>query len=242
MDMFIKKSIIPLVLVSATAFSVYTIATASAQHNGVDQQKNVDIGSKIETLNYDHTALKIKDKELLIYTDNDENEYAMKNNEIVGFFQNKKVTDKSNTPFVISQKRSLDSVLSSPLLSKINIDDYQLESSDYVASYNETTFVFSKYINDIKTNDGVYIAINDDDSLSSFSAPRQGLFDNLVTDITAKDVTKFIEEKLNSDFSGVKYDIDNMYIDYVDGKYVVVSLVSLYYNDYNDSVTLLYNL
>lgn len=242
MDMFIKKSIIPLVLVSATAFSVYTIATASAQHSSVEQQKNVEIGSKTETLSYDYTALKIKDKELLIYTDSDDNEYAMKDNEIVGFLQNKKVNEKSNTPVVLSQTKSLDSVLSSPLLSNINLDDYQLDSNDYISSYNETTFVFSKYINGIKTNDGVYIAINDDGSLSSFSAPRQGLFDNLVTDVTSNDVAKYVEEKLNNDFPGVKHDIDNMYIDYVDGKYVVVSFATLYYNDYNDSTILLYNL
>lgn len=102
------------------------------------------------------------------------------------------------------------------------------------------TYTYSKYINEILTNEGIYIALNEDGTLSAFSAPRVGLFDNLVADVTKEKVEKYVDEQVKKTYGNVEYKLSNMLIDYVNNKYVIKCLIGLNFENYLDSTEILY--
>lgn len=244
MVMFIKKNFLSLFLILISIFSIFYVSSVSAKYSDIEKAKNIKIGDKEVNLKYEYSDIEVKGKKLLVYKDVNDNEYVMKGDDLVGFLESKKITKDYVNKSQIVKKYSTSKIKSLPLIAStgINLDGYIQDSINYIESYGETTYTYSKYINDIKTNDGVYISLNSDGSLSAYSAPRQGLFDKLTTNVTSEDVTKYINDKIRSNFNDINFDIDNIYIDYVDEKYVVVCNVSLDYGDYIDSITMLYDL
>ena len=237
---FIKKSILPILAISICILSVYIVTNVSAVSKNIELHKDIDIGDNVINLDYESNIKSSNGEELLIYNDNDKNQYIIKDNNIVGYLQNKKITRKESEAFN-KVKYSTDDIKVMPLLSNIKFDDYKLESINYVESYNETYYTYFKYINNIKVNDNVVVSFNDDGTMSSYSAPRQDFFDNLKTNITSEKIKKYVETEV-ARYNSKKYELEAMYIDYRDGKYVVVCDVALYYDEYIDSVELLYSL
>lgn len=175
------------------------------------------------------------------YKDVEGNQYIYKNNEIVGFLKNKSYKE-ANSDKKSMIKYSVDDLEKEPLLSNINFKNYVLDNVQYFEDYNETIYTFSKYINDIKTNDGIYVSFDNDGTLASFAASRQGLFDNIETKITSNDVKKYVEEVVKKEYNVKEYNIDYMYIDYQDSKYVVYCVVGLQYDNYRTTAEILYEL
>ena len=76
----------------------------------------------------------------------------------------------------------------------------------------------------------------------SYSAPRQGLFENLDTTVTKDDIEIYIDEYMNKNFKDVNYKIDSLVIDYINKKYVVDCYIEVSLEEYVDVINIQYNL
>lgn len=247
MDMYSNKKNL-LFCVSICIFVILSIFTTINVNALVISNKNnieITVNNNVVDLKYKKEVNRTKQEKILAYEDSNKNEYAIINNEVVGFFQSKHYSNEyakknmfnKSSESVINNSKELLS-----LYSNIDLDDYILTETNYSNTYRETSFNYSKYINDIKTNDGVIVSINDDGTLASFLAPRQGLFDNLKTSVTKSKVENFIKDVMSKKYSGVDYEISYMTIDYQEEKYVVDSLIVIKYINYNETINILYDL
>lgn len=249
MDTFIKKSL--LFITIFICFAIYFIK-GNAMSKNIEYIKEMNINNEKINLKYINEITEIHGKYLQAYKDDSNNEYAFINNKIVGFYQNKKIQNKINLNndqqnFEKKSKEliSLYSNVNKNLISaysNINLDDYILSDSYYNKTYDEISYTYSKYINGIKTNDGVIISLNSDGTLASYMAPREGLFDNLKTSVNQDIVEKYINKIIDEKYNGIEYKIEYMIIDYQNNKYVVDNLIALNYKDYWETVNIIYNL
>lgn len=205
--------------------------------------KNISVNNSSIKLNLKKEYTNTTNKNILAYEDENKNEYAIKDNEIIGFFQKKSILEseiKLSDSKLNTTKTSLQQLISN--YSTINLNDYVLSKTSYNGDYNETSYTYSKFINGIKTNDGVIVSINSDGTLASFLAPRQGLFDKLKTSVNSVKVANYVKSVMEKNYSGISYEIKYMTIDYKDNKYIVDSLIVLKYSDYDSTINIYYDL
>ena len=241
-----KKNFVLLTLIIMSIIAsccIYKSLSASAAKIDIQYKTVLSLNGSEKELKYIKTYEKIKDDYLTIYSDDSNDEYLLKDNKIVGYLQDKEIDEIEQLSGIENKKiyRSVDDIKKDPMLSGIDFNNYSFDGTKYIDSYKETLYTFSKYINGIKTNDGIYVSINDDGSVSAFGATRQHLFDNLITSVTKEDVENYIANEIKK-YNASSYDIESMIINYVDEKYVVECLIGLDYEDYRDTATLYYNM
>ena len=240
MVMFIKKRNYIFILVLALfGLALSNIITANAKSNNIEYEKEISVRGKNISIKYEKDINSLLNNNIVAYMDDEGNEYALKGDKIIGILYKKNEMNLSNNTMQNEDINPIE-VLSKD--SDINLDEYVLNKKVYNKTYNETTYTYSKYINNIETNDSVILSINSDGSLSSFLIPKEGMFDNLKTSVTTNDVIKYIDEQIKKEYKNIKYEIKYMMIDYQDNKYVVDSLVSLDFEKYHDTINIIYDL
>lgn len=241
MAMFIKNIKYTILVLSLIIFGLCFINHNTAQAEET-MSRVIEINNTSILLHYINDVINKSGKKVEVYTDSQFNQWILENDKVVGYKKNKNY----NVPISIedfSEKYGISYLKTIPVISEnVNLDNYTLDSIGYSNDCGEATYTFSRYINDLKTNDGVYITLNEDGSLASYSAPRQGLFDNLITDVTAEDVEKYIDSEIKRIYNISDYTINYMYIDYSDSKYYVYSTIGLQYDTYRTSVEVIFNL
>ena len=123
------------------------------------------------------------------------------------------------------------------------LNDYELTKTNIVESYGEINYVFTKEIDGYQVNDSITISLDMNGDLVSFVANRQGLFDNYKNiTIDDNDVLDFIDDEINTNYSGVDYVIENQIIDFVNNQLVLANYIRLEYPNYISSTILYYDL
>lgn len=214
MKEYIKKEILPIVLIIVIVGGINLIVMLYVGRSSIPQYKQIEIKDRIIDLKFDK---ELDDK--LVYKDALDNKYIIKDNRIISYIKNIDNFGLNN------YKNELD-IKSDEIeeLLNINLKDYKLRKEN-----NE--YFYQKYINDIKTSDGIYIKTNKEGLITHIRTNKIGVFDNLVSDIT-KDKIICINEK-------DKYKIKDILIDYNNSNYVVECLVE---GENIDPVEIVYNL
>lgn len=247
----IKKYILFIIVVAILVCVVSIIFYMKSKVEYVNQKIKLNIGNENINLSYSK-AVDISDgTRLMVYQDSKKDEYIFKNNKLVGYLKNRKITEKKEKSKEI-KKYTIKDFKSMPMLKDINFDGYVFDGERYIDSYNETEYVYIKYINGIKTNDSISISFTDDGKISSFDASRAGLFNNLKTNVTKEKVEKYVEEYIkemqkngkigHKDNSPINYEIDYMFINVKDNKYFVEVGVVLDNKEYKRTIVVTYDL
>lgn len=191
-----------------------------------------------------------------IYKDEDENEYIYVDDKLVGFIKDREISSGTNTINMqnVSQA-SANSIISANSQKVMNLaeniidsdytmlNDYELTKTNIVESYGEINYVFTKEIDGYQVNDSITISLDMNGDLVSFVANRQGLFDNYKNiTIDDNDVLDFIDDEINTNYSGVDYVIENQIIDFVNNQLVLANYIRLEYPNYISSTILYYDL
>lgn len=237
---FIIVGMLTLVVFSGTVFALNS--SASEMNTKVINFMNKDVELKLTQHN---NATKIG--KMNVYKDEELNQYILKGEKLVGYFKEKEInptTRKAKSEFSKLNGREIaDNFVKSIIDYEATIfEKYKFDKVDYVESYNEYNYTYSKYINGILTNDGITISLDENGNLMSYSAPRQGLFDNLDTPVTKNDIEIYIDEYMNKNFKDVDYKIDSLVIDYINKKYVVDCYIEVSFEEYVDVINIQYNL
>lgn len=190
-----------------------------------------------------------------IYADNQDNQYIYVDENLVGFIkdrnlkENNQISRQSMTVnqanILISQNRLNVTNFARNIIdtNHTSLNDYQLTKTNFVESYDELNYVFTKEIDGYKVNDSITISTDLNGEIVSFVANRQGDFDNYKNmTIDDEDVLDFIESEITTNYDNVDYVIENQIIDFVDNKLVLANYIKLEYPDYISSTILYYDL
>lgn len=238
MDMFIRRK--KILFIIGMLITISLISATYAKKDDLELYKTIYLNNNNISLKFD-AKIKTHNDIVTVYKDKVSNEYLFKNENMIGFLENKRI-EKNITTKTDNVKIETSDIQKNEMLKNINLNDYKLDNVIYTKDYGEMFYTYVKYINDIKTNDFVDISFNVDGTLSSYSAPNQGIFDHLITRIKQKDINEFIKRTMEKKYKNVKYNIESTYLDYQNDKYIVVCDVTLYYNDYNEMTELIFSL
>lgn len=196
-----------------------------------------------------------------IYKDSNDNQYIYNSNDkLVGYLKERTITKENNETLKLStSKISFDSITSSfsankDLKLKINefvksiidtektsFNKYKLEKIDYVESYNEINFVYTKHIDGYKVNDSITVSVDINGEIVSFVANRQGMFDNLTDiNINGAELNDYILNSVGEEFEYTDYEVFSQLIDNVDGKIVLANYVKIILEDGTSTSTIVY--
>lgn len=196
-----------------------------------------------------------------IYKDSNDNQYIYNsNNNLVGYLKERTITKENNEMLKLTiNKISSDSIVNSfstnnDLKSKINefvksiintektsFDKYELTKIDYVESYNEINFVYTKHIDGYKVNDSITVSVDLNGEVVSFVANRQGMFDNLTEiNINETELNDYILAEIEKEFKYADYEIFSQLIDNVDGKIVLANYIKIVLEDGTSTSTIVY--
>lgn len=202
--------------------------------NRAEEIKNIDFLGENINLKLNTYNKKVGSEVLNLYKDDYNNEYIYKNNKLVGYLQNKEINDISSNLFSTYKKSAINYRLKADEYAKIFIDEnltnfnnYTFEKESYVESYNEINFLYTKYINEFKTNDSINVALNLDGTLSSISATRQGIFNDLELQVNNEQIKDFVSKYMSKNYMNLKYSILETLINQVDNKFVVETIVAI---------------
>ena len=124
---------------------------------------------------------------------------------------------------------------------KTSFDKYELTKIDYVESYNEINFVYTKHIDGYKVNDSITVSVDLNGEVVSFVANRQGMFDNLTEiNINETELNDYILAEIEKEFKYTDYEIFSQLIDNVDGKIVLANYIKIVLEDGTSTSTIVY--
>lgn len=167
-----------------------------------------------------------------IYEDANSNQYIYDGDELVGFLKGKKedkILKKQSSEKVLSLDEEANKIFKELAGDRENL--YVLTKKSYVDSYDEYTYTYVRMINNIKTNDTIYISFNSNGVLMSFSKDRAGLFDNLSVKIDEQEALELIKNQVLDKYKSNDYDINDKFIDYVNDTFVISYYVGIQLSD-----------
>lgn len=188
-----------------------------------------------------------------IYKDSNKDQYIYDTDgKMVGYLKDRKITKDNNK--VMSKSQVKNSLTNENLKAKVyqfaksivdtsktSIDKYELTKIDYVESYNEINFVFTKTVDGYKVNDSITISTDLNGEIVSFVANRQGLFDHIKEiNVDEKELDQYITKVVNSEYKCSDFEVFSRLVDYVDGKIVISNYVKLIYDDGMQDATIVY--
>ena len=185
--------------------------------------RKIMFGDKKISIDYNR-----KYNELSYYLDKDNNEYIFKNDKLVGYLKN---INKFELNKESENDIKINNIEEITKLFEINLENYILEK-------NNNDYLYIKYINDIKTSDGIFVSLSENGTLERYESSKIGLFDNLITQVTKEEVEEYIKEEVSKMSKFSKYRIIDMVIDYKKRKYLVDCLIEIDENE----MEIVYNL
>ena len=219
---YIKKEILPMVIIAVVVGGLNLAAILRAYRGPAPKYREIILTDKTIKLEFDRISNESDD--ILIYKDKDNSRYLIKDNKLIGYIKN---IDN----FGLKKKKNLNYKIGEvEELFNVTLKDYKLNKIN-----NE--YFYQKYINDIKTSDGIYIEVNDEGIIIESKINKIGIFDDLVTDITI-DKINCVKNEINKNINQ-KYEIKDVLIDYNDSNYVLYCLVD---GENINSAEIVYNL
>lgn len=114
---------------------------------------------------------------------------------IYGYFDVSKMSQADKSPSI--QMRSNDQIekdiAEDFIMSKVtNFDKYTLNYQNYVEDTGLTTYVYSYYIDNINTDDYIFVMVNNNSEIVSYGLPNEGKFDSIDLDEFDLDQTRVL--------------------------------------------------
>lgn len=247
--MKLKNIFIPMIMIVVFCIGILTIR--AMELNKLVKTVNLPKGNTVE-IKYVSNE-KIDSKTIQLYKDQNENEYLFLDNELIGYFKEVDITSpnsiaKLNSETINDKKENYEAIafdIAKEIVNKekTSFADYKLTSNNYVTSYGEFSYTYSKFIDGYITTDSITILLDNNGNLSSFTASRQGIFDKYKDiKIDKEKVNNFIVEEMKKNYSNIEnYKVQNQFITFTNEKLTLeiqvelehtsneFSLISLYY-------------
>lgn len=253
-----KLLIISGILVTVLCYGV--LSTKASQNQKIVKSlsalDNKEISIKLSELKT------YNNKKYEVFKDNNQNQYIYSNNDLVGFYKDKnsatnqsaseKVTftpEKKKVMKANYQDIATNIVENIINKEKTNMSNYELTDSYFQESYNEFTYTYTKLIDGYHTTDSITVSLDVNGELSSFSAPRQGIFNKYENiKINKNDVNDFIKEEIEKNVSGntnedtfVNYAVENKILNIINDKPILKIYIALNYENHIESTILSYD-
>lgn len=231
--------------------------------SAISKPKNKTISfyneEKIELTHY--KKMNVSGNTSSIYKDSKDNQYIYNSNDkLVGYIKERAITKDNNDKQKLKKNKvSSESIASdfsanNDLKSKINefvksiidtektsFDKYELTKIDYVESYDEINYVYTKHIDRYKVNDSITVSVDLNGDIVSFVANRQGMFDNLTEiNINEAELNNHILMEIEKEFEYTDYEIFSQLIDHVDGEIVLSNYIKIVLEDGTSNSTIVY--
>ena len=201
-----KHKILPIIIIILITIICDIPLIIDYVKNQVQDRINIKVNDKNIDLKFER-----KIDNLLVYKDKEENKYLIKNNKIVGY--NKNITNLG-----LNDKKGEFDLNIDLVENNKNIFGYNLEN--YVLEKENNEYLYLKYINNIKTSDGIYIKLNKDGVITHFKINKIDFFDDLITNVTKAQIYNYIDQQMKK-YDILNYRVRDMIIDYQDSNYIV---------------------
>lgn len=167
--------------------------------------KEANLSDKYENLLKKENAVtyKYSNYDVEVYTDEENTEYLLKDERLVGFIKKiepSEIAIKMNSIGI--NKQHAYEIANTYCKSNINnFEQYVFVENKYIDSYKEYNIVFNKKIGEYQTMDLILIAVNKHGEITAFAAPNQGEFDKYRNiEVDNIKVSEFIENELNNKY------------------------------------------
>ena len=213
--------------------------------NNISNIKNLTLNSENLDLKYQY-SLKYDAKEIDIYTDIFNTEYALNGNSLLGFIKDADTVKISalKSDSSLTHGQILDVAINYLSKNLSNFNEYELVSINYVSSYNEYTITYMNKCCGYKTLDVAEVNITPVGEIVSFYANNQKImsqYENSNISINQAETNEFIEKSLSDKYSYIpSYEIEDKILTIIDNKLAVQYYLSMELQDgYNDSEILI---
>lgn len=111
--------------------------------------------------------------------------YFMNEDGVYGYFDVSKISpiDETSTGYAFLNNQVQKAVVEEFIISKVvDFEKYTLNYCNYVEDTGLTTYVYSYYIDDINTDDHIFVMISNDNQIVAYGVPNEGKFNNINLD------------------------------------------------------------
>lgn len=227
-----RKTMLGIGVLAVVAVSALTLWAGHVKAQG---RVNITIQGRSIPMTFRETISLHGSDKLEVYEDGNQDAYTLRDGRVVGYLRNRDLEEVVATPqkWNATQTEAIQSKAEELLIQTFEVDvsKYQLEDISYIDSYQEVALSYTRYVDGLKTNDGIYISLDRNGELSFFSAPRQGNFDTLAGKVSKDAVVAFVEQEMARREDVTSYDLEDMVIDIGTDGYVVNCYVSLNHGD-----------
>ncbi|MDQ2086958.1 hypothetical protein RBH29_11015 [Herbivorax sp. ANBcel31] len=211
-----KLLLVVLILSIIMSSAIYVLGNTNINTNNrekIDQTVDSEIHVKCKNdkldikLKYDYSLnLPNSKSKIHTYTNETKDEYFVdENQKIVGVHYNQKELNRKPNLNVNQLKK----IAQKEVERYIDIKDYDFETYRYSEHLQNYTFVWTKYINKIKTVDSIQVTVNNKGELISTVMPHVGLFDANDREkielsknhINKKEADELLDKAINNNFS-----------------------------------------
>lgn len=239
-------------IISAVFFVFFVTGIVNASIGNIETEKTISfINNDNLMIEYSRKYVTSDKKEILIYEDEENNEYFYKKGNLVAYVRNETLVDDSVESVVHNSYNAMEisnvpeenieyfenianDYLNTLITkkSRSSSSNYELIDATYLDATKEYSYIYSKKIGNYIVNDGILISVDKNGDLVSYSGAQQGLYDNYYNiTIDEQDVSDFIEESMIEN-NITNYEINTQFINFVDNKLVLQTGITII-NDNN---------
>ncbi len=217
---YILNEVVPIVLIAFFIGSANLFVRFKQSVRYIPEHRKIMVGENEIGIDYEGELNNIS-----YFKDEYDNAYNLENGRIKNYYKN---YDRFSLDDELDSGFKLEKIEDIKELFNVDLDNYKLQR-------NKTEYLYTKYINDIKTSEGIYVLLDENGTILKYESNNIGKFDRLKSNVTQDKVLRHIEE-----FDQIKdksnYKLLDMMIDYEDHQYIV----NCYIEDNNETKKIIY--